>query len=95
MKDSRKKGNPQKIQAIQKSFGNTIKKSKQFYFTRFFQKNIKDLKNMWKGIKKIRSSNNSNHSFSTAITANNEAVINPFELANAFNNYFAKVAVDI
>ena len=45
-----------------------IKKSKQFYFTRFFQENIKDLKNMWRGIKKIKSSNNSNHTFPTAIT---------------------------
>ena len=41
-----------------------LKKSKQFYFTRFFQENIKDLKNMWRGTKKIISSNNSNHIFS-------------------------------
>ena len=40
---------------------NTIKKRKQFYFTRFIQENIKDLKNMWRGIKKIISLNNSNH----------------------------------
>ena len=50
---------------------------------------------MWAGIKKIISSNNSNHISPTAITVNNEAITNPFDIANAFNNYFAKVAIDI
>ena len=40
------------------------------------------------------SSNNSNHTFPTAITVNNEAITKT-EIANAFNNYFAKVATDI
>ena len=50
---------------------------------------------MWKGIKKIISSNNSNHIFPTAITVSNKTINNPSDIANAFNNYFAKVAVDI
>ena len=72
-----------------------LKKSKQFYFTRFFQENIKDLNNMWRGIKKIISSNNSNHTFPTAISVNNETITNPSDIANAFNNYFAKIAINI
>ena len=50
---------------------------------------------MWRGIKKIISSNNSNHSFPTAITVNKETITNPSDIANAFNNYCAKVAIDI
>ena len=50
---------------------------------------------MWRGIKKIISSNNSNHTFPTAIIVNNEAITNPSDIANTFNNYFAKVAIDI
>ena len=50
---------------------------------------------MWTGIKKIISSNNSHHIFPPAITVNNETVTNPCDIANAFNNYFAKVAIDI
>ena len=50
---------------------------------------------MWRGIKKIISSNNSNHNFPTAITIDNETITNPSDIANAFNNYFAKVAIDI
>ena len=72
-----------------------LKKSKQFYFTRLFQQNVKELKNMWKEIKKIISSNYSNHIFPTAIAVNNEAINNPSGIANAFNNYFTKVAIDM
>ena len=50
---------------------------------------------MWRGIKKITPSNNSNHIFPTTITVNSETVTNPSDIANAFNNYFAKVAINI
>ena len=50
---------------------------------------------MWKGIKKIISSNNSNPIFPTADTVNNETITNPSDIDDAFNNYFAKVAIDI
>ena len=50
---------------------------------------------MWRGIKKIISSNNSNHTFPIPLTVNNETITNPSDIANAFNNYFAKVAIDI
>ena len=50
---------------------------------------------MWKEIKKIISSNNSNHIFSTSITVNNKTITNPTDIANAFNNYFAKNAIYI
>ena len=50
---------------------------------------------MWKGIKKIISSNNSNHIFPTTITVNNETITNPSDISNPFSNYFAHVAIDI
>ena len=50
---------------------------------------------MWKGIKKIISSNNANYIFPTAITVNNETITNPSDVANAFNNYFTKVVIYI
>ena len=39
--------------------------------------------------------NNSNHIFPTAITVNKETIINPCDIANDFNKYFAKIAIDI
>ena len=50
---------------------------------------------MWKGTKKIISSNNSNHTFPTAITVNNETITNPSGIGKAFNNYFVKVVRNI
>ena len=50
---------------------------------------------MWKGTKKIISSNNSNHTFPTAITVNNETITNPSSIGKAFNNYFVKVVRNI
>ena len=35
---------------------------------------------MWREIKKIISSNNSNHTFPTAITVINETITNPFDI---------------
>ena len=50
---------------------------------------------MWKGKKKIISSNNCNHIFPTAITFNNETITNPNDTDNALNNSFANIAIDI
>ena len=50
---------------------------------------------MWRGITKIISSNNSKNNFPTAVTVNNKTTTNPSDIANAFNNCFAKVAIDI
>ena len=50
---------------------------------------------MCRVIKKIISSNSSNHIFPTAITVNNETITNSSGIANAFNNCFAKFAIDI
>ena len=49
---------------------------------------------MWKGIKKLISSNHSNYTFPSAITVNNETIANPSGIAHAFN-CFAKVTIDI
>ena len=50
---------------------------------------------MLKGINKIIPSYNSNHTFPSTITINNETITNLSDIANALNNYFAKVAVDM
>ena len=50
---------------------------------------------MFRGTKKVISSNNSNHVFPTTITGNNETITNPSDIHNVFNNYFAKVDIDI
>ena len=50
---------------------------------------------MWREIKEIIYSKNCSHIFPTAITVNKETITNPSDIANDFNNCFAKVAIDI
>lgn len=38
---------------------------------------------------------NNSYIFPTAITINNKIITNPSDIANVFNNYLSKVAIDI
>lgn len=42
---------------------------------------MKDLKNIWKEIKETICTNNSNHTFPTALTVNDETITNPSDIA--------------
>ena len=53
------------------------------------------MKNTWKGIKNLISLKNVSHSSPSSIYYNNKTVTSPFEIANAFNNYFSNIALDI
>ena len=68
-----------------------MKKSKQNYFTKYFESNIKDLKNTWKGIKSIISLKNSASSSPNLLNFNNELASDPLKLANVFNNLFSLI----
>ena len=63
-----------------------MKKSKQAYYDRYFEKNWKNIKNTWKGIKSLISLKTV-HSLDTGDT-----ITNPYDIANTFNNYFASIA---
>ena len=49
----------QKYKNYRNIIATLMKKSKQNYFTKYFESNIKNLKNTWKGIKSIISLKNS------------------------------------
>ena len=65
-----------------------MQKSKQNYFTKFFENNLKDLKNTWKGIKSIISVKSFSSNSTTLLTYQKENIDNPQKIANIFNNYF-------
>ena len=67
-----------------------MKKSKQNYFTKYFGSNIKNLKNIWKGIKSILSLKISASSLCNLLNFNNELVSDPIKIANVFNNKVLK-----
>ena len=66
-----------------------MKKSKQSYFAKYFESNIKNLKNTWKGIKNITS--NSASSSPNLLNFNNELTSDPLKMASVFNKYFSLV----
>ena len=72
-----------------------LKRSKHTYFSSFFQNHINDLKNTWKGIKRIFSLKDSASRVPSTITEENISLTNPKDIADAFKNYFSNVATGI
>ena len=68
-----------------------MKKSKQNYFTKYFESNIKTLKNTGKGIKSIASWKSSVSSSTNLSSFNNELTSDTFKKPNVLNDYFSSV----
>ena len=66
-----------------------MKKSIQNYFIKFFENNLKNLKNTWKDIKNIIFLKSSSSNSSALLTYKNENIDSPERIANIFNNYFS------
>ena len=63
-----------------------MKKSKQAYYDKYFEKNWNNIKNTWKGIKSLIS-------LKTVLSLENgDTITNPYDIPNTFNNYFASIA---
>ena len=70
-----------------------MKKSKQAYYDRYFEKNWKSIKNTWKGIKSLIFLKTVASSIPTVLSLDNgDTITNPNDIANTFNNYFASIA---
>ena len=68
-----------------------MKKSKQNYFTKFYENNFKSLKNTWKDIKSIISMKSLFSNSQTLLTYQNENTDNPERIENTLNNYFSTI----
>ena len=70
-----------------------MKKSKQAYYDKQFEKNWKNIKNTWKGIKSLISLKTVASSIPVVVSLDNgDTITKPYEIANTFNNYFASIA---
>ena len=70
-----------------------MKKSKQAYYDRYFEKNWKSIKNTWKGIKSLISLKTVASSIPTVLSLDNgDTITNPYDITNTFNIYFASIA---
>ena len=70
-----------------------MKKSKQAYYDKYFERNWNNIKNTWTGIKPLISLKTVASSAPTVLSLDNgDAITNPYDIANTFNNYFASIA---
>ena len=70
-----------------------MKKSKQAYYDKYFEKNWNNIKNTWKLIKSLTSLKTVASNVPTVLSLDNgDTVTNPYDIANIFNNYFPSIA---
>ena len=68
-----------------------MKKSKENHYSKYFETNLTNLKNTWKGIKSTISMRSSSSITPTLLTFQNETIDNPNRIANIFINYFSTI----
>ena len=70
-----------------------MKKSKQAYYDKYFERNWNNINNIWKGIKSLISLKTVASNVPTVLSLDNgKTITNPYGIANTFNNYFASIA---
>ena len=66
-----------------------MKKSKQAYYDKYFERNWNNIKNTWKGIKSLIVAS---HVPTVLSVDNGDTITNPYDIAKTFNNYCASTA---
>ena len=66
--------------------------SKKIYFQNFFADNANNLRNTWKGIKKLINLKNVSETNPTSILVDDKLIIDSKEIATEYNNYFSNIA---
>ena len=66
--------------------------SKKNYYQNYFSKYTNNLKETWKGIKKLINLDKKNNITPTSLMVDNKMISNQKEVANEFNNYFSTIA---
>ena len=70
-----------------------MKKSKQAYYEKDFERNWSNIKNTWKGIKSLINLKTATSCVPTVLSLDNgDTITNPYDIAYTFNNYFASIA---
>ena len=69
--------------------------SKVDYYSNYFNNNRTNIKNMWRGIKNIRSLKPLNTSLPSKILTNNTEVTDCKSIANAFNDFFSNIGRNV
>ena len=71
------------------------RRSKKIYYSNYFKDHSKNIKNIWQGVKSIISTKPSESCAPSSININQTLTSDPEVIANAFNDYFSNVAINI
>ena len=70
-----------------------MKKIKQAYYDKYFERNQNNIKNTRRGIKCLISLKTvASHVPAVLSLDNGDTITNPYDIANTFNDYFASIA---
>ena len=70
-----------------------MKKSKQAYYDKYFERNLNNIKKTCKGINSLISLKTVASHVPTVLSLDiGDTIANPYDIANTFNNYFASIA---
>ena len=69
-----------------------LKRVKEKYFTKFFNENIKNIKDTWIGIKSLVSVKHKNDETPSIIRNDKKYINDPITITNTFNNFFTSIA---
>ena len=70
-----------------------MKKSKQAYYDKYFERNWNNIKNKWKGIKSFVSLKAVAPSVPTVLSLDNgDTTTSPYDIVKIFNNNLASIA---
>ena len=70
-----------------------MKKRKQAYYDKYFERNWNNIKNTWKGIKSLIFVKTIACNVPTVLFLDNgDTITIPYDIANIFNDYFASIA---
>ena len=73
-------------------FSTPRKKSKQNYYDQFFENNLVNFTNIWKGIRSLIAIKHSSASNVHMLTHKGATVTDPLHIANTFRDYFSSIA---
>ena len=95
---NKKKRNPPSIEIKEHIFFSVtreIKKAKKEYYKNYFQVNMNNMKNLWKGIKNILNINNKGDSNISQLSLDGKTITGNKDMANSFNKFFTEVGPNL
>jgi len=71
------------------------RKSKKDHYVNFFNDNVNNIKNTWKGVNSIISSSKSKSNSPNSIIINKQIITDKETISNSFNEYFSSIATKL